>query len=98
MARHRLGARRHFGNQKSGFRDALVKIGIFRRIYYGYPAGDHRHCAAGQRAVMRRGINPAGKARYDDLAFSRQVLGKRLCQPLCVDRGVSRADDSDRLP
>ena len=98
MAWCRLSAWRHFSKQKPAFGDAFVKVGILGGIYNVNPAGDHRHRAAGQRTVMRRRIDPAGKARYDHMAFACQVLGKRLCQSLCVDRRIARTDNPDRRP
>ena len=74
MTRCWLCAGGHFGEQQARLGNGVMQVGVLWRILDVDTAGNHRDGAAGQRAIMRRGVNSARQAGHNDLAICCQLL------------------------
>ena len=63
VARPRLGARRHFGDQQAALGNVVLPRLVFGRIEDVDPAGDDGDRAAFKRTVMRRAVDARGPGR-----------------------------------
>jgi hypothetical protein len=66
----------HLGDHDSVLHDSLVESGILGRVDVIDPARQHGHGAHGERALMRGGINPAGKSGDDDHPSFAEIAGE----------------------
>ena len=73
----RLPAERHFRDHgAAALGDFRGKVDIFGRIGAVEPAGQHGDGSGGQAALMRRGVDAAGQAGDDGIAFAAELGGE----------------------
>ena len=98
MARARLGARRHFGENQTALVQRLLPFLVVGRIEDVDSAGDHADRACGQRAVMRGTVYSAREAGNHDQVLLSKVVGEAPGKAACRGGRIACADDRDRLP
>ena len=96
VPRPRLGARRHFGDHQPALGHRLLPRLVLGRVEDVDAAGDDADRASLQRAVVRRAVDAAGKARHDDQVVLPELVGKPARKAARGGRSVARADDRHR--
>ena len=89
MSRCRLCAWWHLCQQQAGVDDGVLQISIFGRVTGIDTACNDSDGAAGNRAVMRRGIDPTCKTGHHNIPCFGKLFGQFLGQSDRIDRGIA---------